>query len=103
VKLQKTKADSPQSWSIDVKSIDQTTFELSVKNPSEVTALRSPQKIMDEIAALDGREPKSSGKHQGAVMKSGWQTKKLGELCEIELGKTPAISRIVRKDATGEF
>ena len=23
-------------------------------------------------------------------MKSGWQTKKLGELCEIELGRTPA-------------
>ncbi|MGD1088116.1 MAG: restriction endonuclease subunit S [Verrucomicrobiota bacterium] len=28
--------------------------------------------------------------NQGAAMKEGWQTKKLGELCEIELGKTPA-------------
>ena len=34
IKLQKTLADSPKSWSVDVKSIDQTTFDLSVKNPN---------------------------------------------------------------------
>jgi len=33
IELQKTKADSPKSWSVDAKSIDQTTFDLSVKNP----------------------------------------------------------------------
>ena len=32
VKLQKTFADSPKSWSIDAKTIDQTIFDLSVKN-----------------------------------------------------------------------
>ena len=55
VKLQKTFADSPKSWSVDAKSIDQTTFDLSVKNPNggEEVAHRSPQEIMDEIAALD--------------------------------------------------
>ena len=55
VKLQKTFADSPKSWTVDVKSIDQTTFDLSVKNPNggEVVTHRSPQEIMDEIAALD--------------------------------------------------
>ena len=55
VKLQKTFADSPKSWSADAKSIDQTTFDLSVKNPNggEAVAHRSPQDIMDEIAALD--------------------------------------------------
>src|SRR6202165_4947413 len=55
VKLQKTFADSPQSWSLDAKSIDQTTCDLSVKNPNggEAVAHRSPQDIMDEIAALD--------------------------------------------------
>ena len=55
VTLQKTFADSPKSWSVDMESIDRTTFDLSVKNPSggdEVTH-RSPQEIMDEIAALD--------------------------------------------------
>ena len=55
VKLQKTFADSPKSWSVDVKSIDKETFDLSVKNPNggEEVKHRSPQKIMDEIAALD--------------------------------------------------
>jgi type I restriction enzyme M protein len=55
VKLHKTFADSPKSWSVDIKSIDQTTFDLSVKNPDggEEVTHRSPQKIIDEIAALD--------------------------------------------------
>ncbi len=55
VKLQKTFADSPKSWSVDAKSIDPTTFDLSVKNPDggEAVAHRSPEKIMEEIAALD--------------------------------------------------
>jgi type I restriction enzyme M protein len=55
VKLQKTFADSPKSWSVDAKSIDSTTFDLSVKNPNggEEVKHRSPEEIMDEIAALD--------------------------------------------------
>jgi type I restriction enzyme M protein len=55
VKLQRSFADSPKSWSVDAKSIDQTTFDLSVKNPNggEEVIHRSPQAIMDEIAALD--------------------------------------------------
>jgi type I restriction enzyme M protein len=55
VKLQKTFAGSPKSWSIDAKSIDNTTFDISVKNPNggEEIAHRSPEDIMDEISALD--------------------------------------------------
>jgi type I restriction enzyme M protein len=55
VELQKTCADSPKSWSIDAANIDTATCDLSVKNPSggEIVAHRSPQAIMDEIAALD--------------------------------------------------
>src|ERR1700682_5121724 len=55
VKLQNTFANSPKSWSVDAKTIDQTTFDLSVKNPNggEEIAHRSPAEIMDEIAALD--------------------------------------------------
>jgi len=55
VKLQETCADSPKSWSIDVESIDQTTFDLSVKNPNNGGEVkhRSPQEILDEITALD--------------------------------------------------
>jgi type I restriction enzyme M protein len=55
VELQKTFADSPKSWSVNVKDINQTTFDLSVKNPNggEEVTHRSPEEIMDEIAALD--------------------------------------------------
>ncbi|MEO8361267.1 MAG: N-6 DNA methylase, partial [Vicinamibacteria bacterium] len=55
VKLQRTSADSPKSWTVDAKAIDQTTFDLSAKNPNgpaEVT-LRTPAAILEEIAALD--------------------------------------------------
>jgi type I restriction enzyme M protein len=55
VKLQKTFADSPKSWSVDAKGIDQASFDLSVKNPNggEAVKHRSPKEILDEIAALD--------------------------------------------------
>src|SRR5436309_733385 len=53
VKLQKTLTDSPKSWTVNVKDIDKKTFDLSVKNPNggEEVKHRSPQTIMDEIAA----------------------------------------------------
>jgi type I restriction enzyme M protein len=55
VELQKTFADSGKSWSLEAAGIDQVTFHLSVKNPDggEAVVHRSPQDIMDEIAALD--------------------------------------------------
>ena len=55
VELQKTKADSPKSWSVDAATIDTATYDLSVKNPNggEEVVHRSPQDILDEIAALD--------------------------------------------------
>jgi type I restriction enzyme M protein len=55
VELQKTFADSDRSWSVNVADIDWETCDLSVKNPNKVeeTALRDPQEILDEIAALD--------------------------------------------------
>ncbi|MFN8220174.1 MAG: N-6 DNA methylase [Fimbriimonadales bacterium] len=55
VELQKTFADSPKSWSVDAKDVDSATFDLAVKNPNgnETVPHRSPQEIMEEIAALD--------------------------------------------------
>ena len=56
VALQEKLADSPKSWTFDVKGVDKETFDLSVKNPNggEEVKHRSPEEIMDEIAALDG-------------------------------------------------
>jgi type I restriction enzyme M protein len=56
VELQKTKADSPKSWSVDVRALSEVEgFNLSVKNPNggEVVTHRSPQDTLDEITALD--------------------------------------------------
>ena len=55
VELQKTFADSENSWTINIKDIDQSTLDLSVKNPNkkEVTALRQPKAILEEMKALD--------------------------------------------------
>jgi type I restriction enzyme M protein len=55
VELQKTKAESENSWSVDIKDIDQTTFDLSAKNPNkkEEVALRQPKEILDSMKALD--------------------------------------------------
>ena len=91
MKLQKTFADSPKSWSVDAKTIDQTTFDLSVKNPNggEEVTHRSPQEIMDEIAALDA-ESAEVLEHQGAVKTGGSEdagamldggSPRLGEMC----------------------
>lgn len=55
VELQATFAETEKSWSVDIGDIDKEIYDLSVKNPNgvEEVAYRSPQEIMDEIAALD--------------------------------------------------
>jgi type I restriction enzyme M protein len=55
VKLQKTKADSENSWTVKVSDVDSGTFDLSVKNPhkKEEAALREPKVIIDEMKELD--------------------------------------------------
>jgi type I restriction enzyme M protein len=55
VTLQKKKAASPKSWSLDVSTINQETFDLAVRNPNapEEVPLKTPEEILKEIAALD--------------------------------------------------
>jgi type I restriction enzyme M protein len=55
VELQPSFVTSPKSWSVEAATIDQTSFDLSVKNPDagEEVSLRSPEAILEEIAALD--------------------------------------------------
>ena len=69
VELQKTFADSPKSWTVDAATIDPTTFDLSVKNPNGAPppAHRSPQQIMDEIAALDAESAAVLGTIRGLL------------------------------------
>ncbi|MFC1890345.1 N-6 DNA methylase [Thermodesulfobacteriota bacterium] len=60
VKLQKTFADSEQSWTVVAKDVDQESDDLSVKNPNapEEDPLRSPEEILDEIEALNAEAAK---------------------------------------------
>jgi type I restriction enzyme M protein len=55
VKLQKTKADSENSWSVNVADVDKETFDLSVKNPNRKNdaVLREPKDILDSMKKLD--------------------------------------------------
>jgi type I restriction enzyme M protein len=55
VALQKTKANSENSWTFDVAKIDTNTYDLSAKNPNkkEEAALREPKQILDEMKAFD--------------------------------------------------
>ncbi len=55
VNLQANFDDSENSWSIDAKTIDQESYDLSVRNPNggEEIVHRSPQEIIEEIVALD--------------------------------------------------
>ena len=69
VELQKSFADTPMSWSLDVRDVDPQTFDLSVKNPNATQALihRSPQEIMEEIAALDAESTEVLGRIRGLL------------------------------------
>src|SRR5687767_10437209 len=55
VKLQKSKGDSENSWTVKLSDIDTVTYDLAVKNPNkkEEAALRQPQEILEEMKALD--------------------------------------------------
>lgn len=55
IELQKTSADSENSWTVNTADVDTSTYDLSVKNPNkkDETVLRDPQDILDEIKTLD--------------------------------------------------
>ena len=53
--LQKTKVETEKSWKLDVSSIDQDTYDLSVKNPNarDEAPLRSPEEIIEDMLGRD--------------------------------------------------
>ncbi len=55
ITLQKNKADSKNSWSVDISDINQDTFNLSVKNPNkkDEVELRAPREILKSMKKLD--------------------------------------------------
>ena len=55
VALQAKFKDSENSWTVEAKTVDKTTYDLSVKNPNKVdeTELRDPKDIIAEMVTLD--------------------------------------------------
>lgn len=55
VKLQKSKADSENSWTVNIADVDPASFDLSVKNPhlKNESTLRAPAIIVAEMKSLD--------------------------------------------------
>lgn len=55
IELQKSKADSKNSWTMNIADVNKNTWDLSVKNPhiKNDFILRKPQEIIDEIQSLD--------------------------------------------------
>ena len=58
---QKTFAPSPNSWSVDAAALDNSGYDLSVRNPNgnSVAAVRSAQDILDELLDLDAQATKA--------------------------------------------
>jgi type I restriction enzyme M protein len=69
IKLQKGFEKSDKSWSLAISDIDQTTYDLSVKNPNiaETAPLREPKAIIEDIIALDKESEAILAKIQGML------------------------------------
>ena len=98
VTLRKTKGESENSWCINVKDIDQTTFDLSAKNPNkkEEAALRKPQDILEEMKNLDEESKDILNSILDLLMKHNWEIKSILEMEElglIQLGRGIVISK----------
>jgi len=60
VEFQKNQKESENSWTVNIKDIDQTTLDLSAKNPNtpDEAPLREPIEILKNIAELDKESAK---------------------------------------------
>jgi type I restriction enzyme M protein len=67
--LQKSKADSENSWTVDIADVDPASFDLSVKNPHRKTdtTLRAPAAILEEMKSLDEESAAILEKIQGML------------------------------------
>lgn len=55
IEMQQTREESERSWTVSIADLDETTLDLSPKNPNrpDETDTRTPAEILDEIEKLD--------------------------------------------------
>jgi type I restriction enzyme M protein len=65
----KKSGETDKSWSLPISDIDQTTYDLSVKNPNieDAAPLRDPKSIIEDIIALDKESEVILAKIQGLL------------------------------------
>ncbi len=100
--LQKTKADSENSWTLDVSTLG-GDYDLSVKNPNKVEEVdeRTSAEIVSSLLELqeesqslltqlnEARKLFQAELAECMKPKEGWEEKKLGEVCEVISGQSP--------------
>lgn len=71
ISLQQTQGESENSWTLDVSSLDTSTYDLSVKNPNkkEEKSLRSPLDIISDMEELDRETREVMGKLKDILSK----------------------------------
>jgi len=69
LEMQKIKADSETSWSVDIADVNLFTYDLSVKNPNDKTEnfYREPLSILEEIKRLDKESENILAKIRGLL------------------------------------
>ena len=92
IRLQSEFADSKQSWSVLVSSIDVRTVDLSAKNPraSERPATKSSNALLAEVMALTKQAETLSIQLRTNTAAPAWPTETVGSSCKITSGGTPS-------------
>ena len=89
VALQAKFKDSENSWTVDVKSIDKTTFDLSVKNPNKAdeAELRDPEGHHRRDGGAGCGERGNPQEYRGDVV-SSWIERPFLDVCDAYLACT---------------
>jgi type I restriction enzyme M protein len=95
--FQKDKKETINSWNVNIETINQSTFDISVNNPnvSNTVLIRSPKTIIEEISDLVQQENdilQNIEEYQTELNKifndkgAGWTETKLGDVCKFVRG-----------------
>jgi len=98
VESQKTNAESENSWTVNIADIDQTIFDLSVKNPNkkDFSIIRKPKEIQSEIKEIEKNSHlifnniDSSLKSIFNNITSEFTLTRIGDICQVIAGQSPA-------------
>ncbi|MCD6566394.1 MAG: N-6 DNA methylase [Bacteroidales bacterium] len=97
VELQKTQAESENSWTVNIADIDHLTFDLSVKNPNkkDYSIIREPKEIQADIKEIEKTSHllfnniDSSLKSIFNNISAEFPLTRIGDVCKVIAGQSP--------------